>query len=439
MTADDVYFTLSAGKDNIAYNQGNLWGPTGVAESVQKVGSDQVAITFKQVDTTIFARLVNSVYIVPEHVFGSMSDPTTFANENPVGTGPFTEIKTFSSQSIDFGRNPYYWQADKPAYDTLRFVDNTNAVLDLQAGTTDWNGAFVPDVQKVYDDRDPEFHHYYATASPPVVLFVNLAKAPLDNVALRKALSMAVDRTAVVNGAEFGDALEADATGLNGAYPDWVSDSVPDDVAKFDVAAAAAVLEEAGFTKDGDRLLAPDGSPVAFELLTNADFPDYVAAAQMISRTWGELGIDVALRSAPYGDWYGSLSNGTFDVGISNTFAGATPIDFYDQLLGGQNATPAGTPAGANNYSRYDNPALDQLITEAKSTADADRQREIVDEMQQIVTADLPVIPVFVPPIFYQYNTTRFTGWPTEENYYAGGPPWALPDRLVVITQLQPK
>ncbi len=58
--------------------------------------------------------------------------------------------------------------------------------------------------------------------------------------------------------------------------------------------------------------------------------------------------------------------------------------------------------------------------------------------MQEIFATDLPVIPVFVPPVFYQYNTTRFTGWPTEENYYAAGPPSAFPDRLVVITTIEP-
>lgn len=439
MTVDDVSFTLSAGRDNIAFNQANLWGPTGIAESVAKVGDKQVSITFKNVDTMVFGRLVNSLYIVPEHVFGTLDDPASFANEEPVGTGPFTEIKSFSSQSIDFGRNEHYWQQDKPAFETLRYMDNTNAVLDLQAGTHDWNGAFVPDVQAAYDDRDPDFHHYYATASPPVVLFLNLAKPPFDDAAFRHALSMAIDRDAVVTGAEFGDALAADATGLNGLFPDWVNDDVSAESVTFDVDAAAAAMEDAGYARDGDRLVDPDGKPVAIELLTNSDFPDYVAAAEMIARTWGELGIDVTLRPAPFGDWYGSLSNGTFDAGISYTFSGTSPVDFYDQLLGGQHATPAGQPAGANNYSRYANPELDALISEAKTTADVDEQAELVDEMQEIVAADLPVIPVFVPPVFYQYNTSRFTGWPTEDDYYAAGPPSALPDRLVVITTIEPK
>jgi peptide/nickel transport system substrate-binding protein len=62
-----------------------------------------------------------------------------------------------------------------------------------------------------------------------------------------------------------------------------------------------------------------------------------------------------------------------------------------------------------------------------------------VAQMERFFVRDLPAIPVFNPPVFYQYNTSRFTGWPTKNNYYVSGAASALPDRLVVMTRVQPK
>src|SRR5262249_35319197 len=144
-----------------------------------------------------------------------------------------------------------------------------------------------PNVQKVYDDRNPNFHHYYASASTPVVLFVNLLKTPFTSRALRGALSKAINRQAIVNAAEFGDAAVSDATGLNGQFPTCVAKDVPQTAVKNDINAAKALLTGGGFktTSDGN-LLDPNGKKVSIDLLTNADFPDYVAATQIIAQSW---------------------------------------------------------------------------------------------------------------------------------------------------------
>lgn len=439
MTAADVYYTINAGRANPLMNQANLWGSAGIASGVSRVGKNKVAIHFKQVDTTAFAQLVNNLYIVPKHIYAQQSDLKTWTNPNPVGTGPFTKIKAFSSESIDLGRNPYYWQAGKPAYSTIRFVDNTNAVSGLQSGQFDWDSAFVPNVQKVYDDRNPNFHHYYASASSPVVLFMNLTNPLFTNRYFRTALSMSINRTAVIQGGEFGDAGAADATGLNGLFPDWVAKSVPQTAVTYNQKAAKALLLKGGFSFSNGKLMNSAGKQVSIDLLTNADFPDYVADTQIIAQNWGALGVNVTLDPKHWGDWYGAFSNGHYDVGISYTFSASTPIGYYDLLIGGENNQPVGTPAGGNNYSRYHNSAFDKLIAAAKTTADKKKQMALVAKMEKYFVRDLPAIPVFNPPVFYQYNTSRFTGWPTKANYYVNGAASALPDRLVVMTRVHPK
>jgi peptide/nickel transport system substrate-binding protein len=440
MTAADVYYTLNAGRANPLMNQANLWGAAGIASGVSRVGKNQVAIHFKQVDTTAFAQLVNNLYIVPKHIYAKAGDIKTWTNPNPVGTGPFTKIKAFSSESIDLGRNPYYWQPGKPAYSTIRFVDNTNAVSGLESGQFDWDSAFVPNVQKVYDDRNQSFHHYYASASSPVVLYMNLTNPLFSNRYFRMALSMAINRKTVIDGGEFGDAGAADATGLNGLFPDWVSKGIPQGAVSFNLQAAKALLQKGGFSYNSSgKLMNSAGNQVSVDLLTNADFPDYVADTQIIAQDWSALGVNVTLDPKHWGDWYGAFSNGHYDVGISYTFGASTPTGYYDLLIGGENNQPVGTPAGGNNYSRYHNAAFDKLIAAAKKTADKKTQLALVSKMEKYFVRDMPVIPVFNPPVFYQYNTSRFTGWPVKGNYYVNGAASALPDRLVVMTRVHPK
>ena len=439
MTAADVYYTINAGRTNPLLNQAGLWGQSGVASGVSMVGANKVAIHFKAVDTTAFAQLVNNLYIVPQHIWSKISDIQTFTNPNPVGTGPFTQVKALSSESIDMGKNPYYWQKGAPHFATLRFVDNTNAVSGLESGQFDWDSAFVPNIKKVYDDANSNFHHYYASASSPVVLFMNLTKPPFTNRNFRNALSMAINRSAVITGGEFGDAGSADATGLNGLFSNWVDRNISQSLVSYNPAKAKALLTSGGFSYSGGQLMNSAGQQVSVDLLTNADFPDYVADTQIIAQNWQALGIKVTLDPKHWGDWYNAFLNGQYDVGISYTYGASTPIGFYDQLLGGENYKPVGTPAGSNNYSRYHNVVFDSLVNKAKQTADQAQQQALVAKMERIVVRDFPVIPVFNPPVFYQYNSGRFTGWPTKSDYYVNGAASATPDRLVVMTRVRPK
>ncbi len=64
---------------------------------------------------------ISLVPIVPRHVWERVEDPLTFANENPVATGPFTEVRRFTPQEFVLGKNPHYWQPGKPGLDALRF------------------------------------------------------------------------------------------------------------------------------------------------------------------------------------------------------------------------------------------------------------------------------------------------------------------------------
>ena len=80
-------------------------------------------------------------YIVPKHIWSKLEDPLNFSNENPVGTGPYTEILRFNSQVWELGKNQNYWQPGKPHVEKLifpTFSSNEQTPLALLSGRLDW-------------------------------------------------------------------------------------------------------------------------------------------------------------------------------------------------------------------------------------------------------------------------------------------------------------
>jgi peptide/nickel transport system substrate-binding protein len=196
-TAKDVIFTFTLLKNNSALlnNIGsiltdNLSGWTAPDDST-------VVFKFSAVHTPALYLLANQI-IVPEHIWKDIADPTTFTNENPVGTGPFTQVTRFEEQIYIIEKNPYYWQPGKPTFQGLRFPalpGNDQANMALVNGDLDWAGNFVPDANTTYVAKNPQDYHYYFAQGDSVLLYVNPAVKPFDNPDVRKAVSMGIDRS----------------------------------------------------------------------------------------------------------------------------------------------------------------------------------------------------------------------------------------------------
>ncbi|MEC9465382.1 MAG: ABC transporter substrate-binding protein, partial [Myxococcota bacterium] len=160
----DIVFTFELMKRFRALDGGDIWS---FLDSVEAVENRQVKFVFSRPFVPGLQYLAHQP-IVAEHIWGQIDDPTMFANEAPVGTGPFTEVRLFSNQVYELARNPHYWQPGKPHLDALRFPafpSNDQANAALLAGEIDWAGNFVPAIERIFVDRNPEHHHYWF---PPV-------------------------------------------------------------------------------------------------------------------------------------------------------------------------------------------------------------------------------------------------------------------------------
>jgi peptide/nickel transport system substrate-binding protein len=249
---------------------------------------------------------------------------------------------------------------------------------------------------------------------------------------------MAINRVALWNNAEYGYQPPANATGLNGMYANWMDKSVSNALATYNPTAAKALLKRAGFTLKGGKLYDPKGHRVSFEINVVTGWTDWIAACQIIAQNLQALGMDVAVKPLQFGAYFSAESNGQFDASMSWSCAGFTPYDLYNGYMGAQNYAPIGKAALGCNFERFTNAQMEQLFVKFRGTLDTGQQHALVNQMQRLFVKYLPVIPTTINALWYEYNPTHYTGFPTQSNYYVAGPVWVQPDRLVVLTRLRP-
>jgi peptide/nickel transport system substrate-binding protein len=166
LTAADVVYSLTAGKQNKVMDVIGLYRPGTNIASVKQVGTTRVQINLKTPDSQFIAANLNLQYIVPKHVFSKVKNVATWTNPDPVGSGPFTQIERFTTQDYVLNKNPNYWMKGAPRIPCVEYVQassNDAALLLIQSGKVDWTHNFVPNVEKAYISKDPK--HFHATAT----------------------------------------------------------------------------------------------------------------------------------------------------------------------------------------------------------------------------------------------------------------------------------
>src|SRR5262249_42186293 len=153
-------------------------------------------------------------------------------------------------------RNPHYWQASKLHVDKVYFpvyTSNTSALSALFSGKIDWTGNFIPGLQQNFVNKDKAHHHFWEAPGGTNSLMPNLNKWPTNQLPVRKAINLAIDRTLIATEGEAG--LEnpvLNTTGLTLPLYDAWADPVRSltNSPHAQPAAAKAVLKAAGYTQN---------------------------------------------------------------------------------------------------------------------------------------------------------------------------------------------
>jgi len=258
-------------------------------------------------------------------------------------------------------------------------------------------------------------------------------------VEVRKALSMAIDRDAITKVAMQDYTHPADCSGLSDAYEQWRDESVVKvcDWTTHDVDAANALLDEAGYPMgSGGVRTMPDGSPFSFDISVGGTSSDWLSVASIIAQNLKDVGVQAKVKSPDWSAVVASYEDGSFDSGIVWSNNSPTPYQFYTGVMSTTTVVPVGEQA-TQNYHRFGLPAADNLLDQFAKTSDTADQEKAVDGLEALFSANAPVIPLFPGPRWGAYNTTRFTGFPDEDNLYA-----TLSTRtsttVLVLTTLEP-
>ncbi len=437
-TSDDVAFTLNELKQYPAMDLNGLWNQI---TSVTAPDPSTVVVKLNAPFTPLLWYLGGQTYILPKHIWANVGDGSKYADPNPVGTGPYV-LKSFTPQLVTLAKNPSFWQADKVKVQEVRypaFDSNTSAELAMDQGTVDWAGIYTSDIQKTYINRDPAHNHYWFPPSDILMLFVNTAKYPFNQLAVRKALSLAIDRDKLSKIAESGYEPLASPTGL--VLPNdqkFLASQYANLNFTTDVNGAQQQLESAGFTKGSDGIYADkNGKKLSMRLDVVTGFTDWIAGAQIIASNLKTLGIDVNVNTVSQDDWQNNLNMGSFDISLCWTNPGPSPYFLYDALLRTSNSAPIGQTANSN-YERWMDPAIDNLLDQFAQTNDMATQQQAMAGIEQVMVEQLPSIPLLNEPYWYEYNTSSFVGWPDAQHLYAEPSPYSYPDNEMVLLHLQP-
>lgn len=434
-TADDVVFTLNLLKQYPATDANALWQ---TLKSVAEPDKYTVVVTLQKPSSTILWYLGGQTYIVPKHIWASVGDPTKFANSTPIGTGPFV-LKSFSPQLIDYVRNPHYWQSGKPYINELRypsFDSNTGAELVLDSGNVDWTGLYTPSIQNTYVARDPAHNHYWFPANGMQALYLNLTKFPFNELAVRQAISEALDRNQISKIGENGYEGPATLTGLilpnNQSFldPTYANSTFSPQVAQ-----ATALLQSAGFTKGSDGIYEKNGQKLSFGLNVVSGWTDWITDCQIIATDLKAIGMQVTVNAESFNTYYSSIQMGNFDTAMSWTNPGPNPYYLYYSMLDSKNTAAIGQPA-TSNWDRWSDPATDQLLNQFANSTDPTVQKQAIYGLEKIMVTQVPVIPVVYNATWYEYSTARFIGWPDQAHPYAVPSPYTFPDAEVVALNI---
>src|SRR5216683_77 len=199
MTPADVAFTYNLLKKNAAINL------AGLSMSSVTTSGNTVTLTFPTAQYTNLQEIAG-VPILPQSAWSSVGNPATYTDATPVGTGPYV-LKSFTPQGFTMTKNPYFWDPGKVQIQNVYFpvyTSNTGALSALFSGQIDWTGNFIPGLQKDFVAKAPAYHHFWEAPGSTNAFIPNLNKWPTNQMAVRKAISLAVNRTVLASEGEAG-------------------------------------------------------------------------------------------------------------------------------------------------------------------------------------------------------------------------------------------
>lgn len=407
-TADDVLFTYNMLKGTTLDTFG-LWNKI---TAIEANGDYEVTFTFGEAFSAFLA-YCGDCYIVPEHIWSTVGDVSAYLNPQPIGTGAFVFEKYTTGTDLQYTANANYW-AGAPKVDNLvvaMFNSSPNVTLALMAGDVDCTFgtitmSYVPQLLALENMN----MQLYAGLGNYVVSF-NMENELLKDVAVRKAMCMAIDQASLITRCEYDAVYPINMAWLPELFGEYVNDEA-NDILKYDSAGAKAVLEEAGYTLGDDGIYQKDGKRLSFTYYNASGAPAQQMEAGMIQQFLLNIGIEMIPRIATWAELAVIRQMGNFDMIQLSYNLTADPYAALYSFFHSSQTSPSGEACIGQNYFRYRNEELDALIDAIGVEADEAKKAELIDQAQMIIANEYIYLPMYnVGGHNPYYDGVRVTGW----------------------------
>jgi peptide/nickel transport system substrate-binding protein len=337
-------------------------------KSVDVVDPYTVKVTFSE-PFAPFLYYAGSPFIpiMPHEIY----DQDSHFHDKIVGTGPF-QLDLGASQKgsrWSFKKNPTYWQPGKPYIDEVQWLvirDDAAANAAFQAKQLDWQGDNMTTTDaESFRKANPQAEMIEYVRVAPIHLYMNTRKAPLDDVRVRKAISLGIDRD------EFVKVFTAGKGGwaLAGAFPDTFSKEEIHQMLRYDPAESKKILADAGF---------PNGIEIEYMYTPKSLGEQHVQEMELLQSQLKKVGINLNVKPFEYADLSNRRRAGDFTM---NHTAKAIEGDVDSYLW-------TWHPTSRSNYAGVNDPALNALLEGQRRESDPAKRREIVRQAVKMVNED---------------------------------------------------
>jgi peptide/nickel transport system substrate-binding protein len=451
VTAEDVAYTWDT---HVKYNTGVGAGNADYIEDVVAVDDKTVVVKAKlnedgeAVNPLIVEGYISSNYVIQKAWTQTLEervgeDPTEFladTGEDVVYSGPYHKYFTDESKVI-LVRDDNYWGQDESMWGELPapkylahtiFKDNAAGSVALAKGEVDVSQQFNSNVNLLWENYGLPISTYlpdapyHIGASLPTA-FYNLESPGLDQVAVRKAIAIAVDYPTIIanamtnQSATFEQVPRSLMNPTPGEQAMYNQEAVADlQWAGNDIEGAKALLDDAGIVdNDGDGWREYEGEKLSYVATCPNGWSDWQAAIEVVAAAGKEIGIEITTN---YPEWSvyqtvvtksdAPLPEG-YDIFMmwSN---GAGPSEPWGRVRNLLSSEWVGMASNWNgNWGQYSNPRVDELIQAIPGETDPDALKEIYTELVEIYLTDIPSFTLmYRPDMFHTVNETVWTGFP---------------------------
>ena len=412
-TAKDVVCTLDmlAGKSEQRLRRNPRTSWYGNVDHVDAASDHEVTIHLKRPQPSMLALLASGYSpIYPCHI------PAAQMRTKPIGTGPFKFVEFKQNEGIKLIKNPDYWKKGRPYLDGIEFTivpNRATAILSFVSGRFDMTFPWEVTIPLLADVKSqlPDAQCTVTSMNVTTNLIVNRDAPPFDNPDLRRAMVLALDRTAFIDilsqgKADVGGTMQPPEGGFWGLPPDVLA-AVPGygpDIEK-NREEARAIMKKLGYGPDKHLPL-----KVSTRGISIYKDPAVIFAGQL-KEIWIDAEIDIIETS----QWFIKVGKKAYSVGLNTTGNGVDDPDqnFYENFA----------CKSDRNYTGYCNSEIEKLFDVQSAEPDLDKRRKIVWEIDRKLLEDgarpvilwnrsatctLPAVKGFVPQVNSVYNGFRF-------------------------------